>query len=227
MLCFSLPVLHAQETEKTEKEISQAQALCVLGDKVKGYPFYVYGDAESGENNFFPTGYLGDAGDFRVDVYCRELPHQGNTCIKISYGPDRARKLGWAGLYWQYPPNNWGNIPKAYDLTGATKLTFWARGERGREVINRFQVGGIAGKYRDSGVVSVGPVTLSKEWKKYSIDLRNMSNSIIVGNEDKECWPFMQPLSRIIGGFCWATSLMANDDQDIVFYLDEIRYESD
>ena len=53
-----------------------------------------------------------------------------------------------------------------------------------------------------------------------------MDNSIIVSNEDKECWPFMEPLSRIIGGFCWATSL-TDSDNEITFYLDEIRFEKD
>ena len=112
-------------------------------------------------------------------------------------------------------------------MTGATKLTFWARGKYGGEIISKFQVGGITGKYRDSGIASIGPITLSKEWREYTIDLAKMDNYIIVSEEDKECWPFMEPLSRIIGGFCWATSMTVNHNNNITVYLDEIRFEND
>jgi len=207
------------------KEEVETEAACLLGEKVRGFPFYVYKDATSGKNNFFPTGLMGDLSSSDIDNYCKESPYAGSTCIKIVYKKKSGRVYRWAGLYWQYPPNNWGNIPKGYDLTGATKLTFWARGKYGKEVINKLQVGGIAGKYRDSGISSIGPITLSKKWRKYVIDLGSMDNSIIVSNEDKECWPFMEPLSRIIGGFCWAASLI--DNNSITFYLDEIRFEND
>ena len=224
---FDISKARSQAMETSNIEKAKTQAICFLGEKVKSFPFYVYKDGNSAENNFFPTGNMGDFSSAKIDTYCKEMPYAGSTCVKIVYQPKPGQTYGWAGLYWQYPPNNWGNIPKAYDLIGATKLTFWARGKDGGEIINKFQVGGIDGKYRDSGIVSIGPVTLSKEWRKYTINLKNMDNSIIVNNEDKECWPFMEPLSRIIGGFCWATSLMLNNKTGITFYLDEIRFEND
>jgi len=224
---FNTDKLSAETMDSMGKEATEMKAICVLGEKVKEFPFYVYSDADSGENNFFPTGNMGDLNGRDVDAYCDESPYSGSRCVKIVYKIKQGKSFGWVGSYWQYPPNNWGNIPKAYDLTGATKLTFWARGKVGREVINKFQVGGITGKYRDSGIASIGPVTLSKEWKKYTINLKNMNDSIIISNEDRECWPFMEPLSRIIGGFCWATSSKVNDNQGITFYLDEIRFEND
>lgn len=224
---FNINKLSAQTINNTDREKNETKAMCVLGERVKGFPFYVYNDVESSENHFFPTGYMGDFSSFKFDSYCREFPYKGTSCIKITYRADLTQTYGWAGLYWQYPPNNWGSIPKAYDLTGATKLTFWARGEYGKEVINKFQIGGITGKYRDSGVASIGPVILSKEWKKYTIDLTKMDNSIIVSEEDRQCWPFMKSLSRINGGFCWATSTAVNDNRNITFYLDEIRFENE
>lgn len=224
-LLFKMNKLSAQTMTNTERERSVIKALCVLGDRIEGFPFYVYSDAESGENKFFPTGYMGDSSSFKFDPYCREAVYKGKSCIKVTYNLDPGQTYGWVGLYWQYPPNNWANIPKAYDLSGARKLTFWARGQRGGEVISKFQVGGITGKYRDSGVASIGPVTLSKRWKKYTIGLKNMDNPIIVSYEDKQCWPFMHPLVRIIGGFCWATNLKVNDNEGIIFYLDEIKFE--
>jgi len=233
LLFFCILLLAVFSIGKASNKIEQdpagegieAEPFCLLGERVKAFPFYVYKDATSGQNNFFPTGIMGDLNSSDVDNYCKESPYAGSTCVKIVYKKKPGRFYRWAGLYWQYPPNNWGNIPKGYDLTGATKLTFWARGKYGGEAINKFQVGGIAGKYRDSGIASIGPVTLSKKWKKYAIDLRRMDNSIIISSEDKECWPFMEPLSRIIGGFCWAASLQ--DNKGITFYLDEIRFEND
>jgi hypothetical protein len=219
----------SQTAQNPAIENTETKATCVLGSKVNGFPFYVYKDFDSGENNFFPTGMMGDFSDYGVNSSYKESPYAGSSCIKIVYMHKPKQTYGWSGLYWQYPPNNWGNIPKAYDLTGATKLTFWARGQYGGEVINKFQIGGITGKYRDSGIASIGAITLSKKWTKYTINLRNMDNSIIVSNEDKDCWPFMEPLSRIIGGFCWATSLTGNNNYNkgITFYLDEIRFEND
>ena len=217
----------SQAAENSDLVEAETKAFCLLGEKVDSFPFYVYKDADSAENKFFPTGNMGDLSGSEINAYCDESPYSGSRCVKITYKAKPGKAYGWAGLYWQYPANNWGNMPKAYDLTKATKLTFWARGQEGREVINKFQVGGIAGKYRDSGVVSIGPITLSREWKQYTISLKNMDNSIIIHKEDRECWPFMDPLSRVIGGFCWATSPKANDNQGVIFYLDEIRFEND
>ena len=226
-IVFNMCKADSQAAQNPDREKAETKAICFLGERVKSFPFYVYKDADSGENNFFPTGDMGDFNNSGINTFCKESPYAGSSCIKIVYNKKPGQTYHWAGLYWQYSPNNWGNIPKAYDLTGATKLTFWARGKSGGEVINRFQVGGITGKYRDSGVASIGPIILSKEWKKYTINLKDMGNSIIINNENKDCWPFMEPLSRIIGGFCWATSLVANNDEGIIFYLDEIRFEND
>ena len=227
LLAFNVNDAGGQAPGSQSIEEIQARAMCVLGKKVESFPFYVYKDGNSVENNFFQTGNMGDFRTFQGDGYSSESPYEGSSCVKITYDVKQDDEYGWAGLYWQYPPNNWGNIPEAYDLTGAAKLTFWARGKYGGEVINKFQVGGIAGEYRDSGVASIGPITLSEEWKKYTIDLTRMNDSIIVTKEDRECWPFMEPLSRIVGGFCWATSMKANRNNSVTFYLDEIRFEAE
>ncbi|MFA6129778.1 MAG: hypothetical protein WC731_02180 [Candidatus Omnitrophota bacterium] len=224
-LIFDISKAGNQPTEVLSREETVTRATCLLGEKVKDFPFYVYKDANAGENKFFPTGNMGDLSGTEINAFCKESPYAGPTCIKIVYKEKPEQIYGWAGLYWQYPPNNWGTIPKAYDLSGATKLTFWARGKYGGEVINKFQIGGIAGRYRDSGVASIGPIILPKKWNKYTINLKKIDNFIITGYEDKECWPFMEPLSRIIGGFCWATSLKIDNRQNITFYLDEIKFE--
>ncbi|MCD6228393.1 MAG: hypothetical protein J7K17_02825 [Candidatus Omnitrophica bacterium] len=173
------------------------------------FPFYVYADSSSLDNHFVPSGWMPAtaAQDLKMYINWKESPLSGDSCIRIEYTNKSGTR--WAGIYWQNPPNNWGTIPNAgFDLRGATKLTFWARGERGGEIINEFKVGGISsGDYPDSDSASIGPIQLTKEWKKYEIDLRG------------------KDLSYIIGGFCWATNIDVNDPNGIIFYLDEIKYE--
>ena len=193
---------------------------CQPGEKVEEFPFYVYLDAEYAGNHFFPTGHMGDYLDIKIDLYNKENPYSGLTCIKIIY-TGRAYQGGkWTGLYWQDPVNNWGEKLGGYDLTEATKLTFRARGKAGGEILTTFKVGGIIGKYGDSGTNFIGPIVLTKKWTKYAIDLKNVTPQNI------EFCSQMRPISRIIGGFAWATNIDVNHG-GITFYLDEIRYEKD
>ena len=112
----------------------------------------------------------------------------------------------WAGVYWQNPANNWGNRKGGFDLNGATKLTFWARGDKGDERIEEFKIGGVTGDYPDTDTAMIGPVILTKEWREYTIDLRG------------------KDLSYVSGGFAWSTNTDVNA-QSCTFYLDDIKYE--
>jgi len=173
-------------------------------------PFYVYADTNSLDNHFVPSGWMpgqSTAQDVKLDASCKDAPQSGQTCVKVEYQNNSG--VRWAGIYWQNPANNWGAIPNAgFNLQGATKLTFWAKGTNGGEVINEFKMGGISGgEYLDSDTAGIGPVKLTKDWQKYEIDLRG------------------KDLSYVIGGFCWATNIDVNDPKGITFYLDEIRYE--
>jgi bacteriocin-like protein len=146
---------------------------------------------------------MGSAREMRLDE--NAPPKEGTTAEKWSWEP-KDNTLGWVGVYYQYPPNNWGTRPSPYNLNGYKKLTFWAKGEKGGEVINEFKVGGIMGDYSDSDTAGIGPITLTKIWKQYEIELT-----------DRE-------LSQIIGGFAFALNLDGNPN-GATFYLDEIRYE--
>jgi len=156
--------------------------------------------------DYKPTGWMGDLKDINLAVASSDNPHSPPICTKIVYSPKGNN--GWAGIYWQYPANNWGNNSKGYDLTGAEKLTFWARGQVGGERAE-FKVGGITGQYPDSMTtpISTDVVVLSNEWQQYTIDLTG------------------QDLSHVIGGFCWVTNINQNPMGCIV-YLDDIIYES-
>jgi hypothetical protein len=175
--------------------------------KVKGFKkVNIYTDSGDETNNFTPTGWMGDYGDMKLSTKCFITPKKGSTCIKIFYSAKKSQGAGWAGIYWQEPANNWGDVDKGLNLTGAKKLTFYARGDRGGEIIEVFKVGGIKGIYPDTTDVSFGPIMLTKKWKKFTIKLKN------------------KDLTRISGGFGWVTSAETNPD-GMVFYLDEIQYQ--
>jgi len=173
------------------------------------FPFYVYADSGSLDNHFIPSGWMPAtaAKDLRLDTNWKNYAFSGDTCIRVEYKNNSGTR--WAGIYWQNPANNWGTIPNAgLDLQGATKITFWARGDKGGEVIYEFKTGGLAsGEYIDSDSSSIGPIELTTEWKEYTIDLRG------------------KDLSYVIGGFAWATNIDVNDPEGIVFYIDEIKFE--
>jgi len=171
----------------------------------KGFPVYL--DNGYFKNHYIPSGWMGDHGDLRINPNWKENVHSRKSCLKIGYTAKASQGNNWAGFYWQNPENNWGMKEGAgFDLSQATKLTFWARGETGEEVIREFKMGGISGAYPDSDTASLGPIVLTQEWEKYTIDLTGMD------------------LSHIIGGFCWVASAMDNPD-GATFYLDDIIYE--
>ena len=134
---------------------------------------------------------------------------EGKTCIKAVYDISCSlQDQRWGGVYWLNPADNWGERKGGYDLTGATKLVFWARGEKGGEQIAEFKVGGvgISRPFPDSDTAGIGPVILAPEWRQYSIDLRG------------------RDLSYISGGFAWAANTDANPD-GCTFFLDDIHFE--
>jgi hypothetical protein len=176
------------------------------GKKQEVMPFYIYADRSSMNNHFIPSGYMGDFGDVKVDQASKEDPYLGDTCIKIVYSGKATQGARWAGIFWQYPANNWGTVDKGFDLSKAKKLTFWARGAKGGERVEEFKVGGIMGEFSDSDSAALGPVVLNKEWTQYSIDLNG------------------KDLSYIIGGFAWSTNVDVDPD-GATFYLDEIKFE--
>ncbi|MDD4879568.1 MAG: hypothetical protein PHR22_03845 [Candidatus Omnitrophica bacterium] len=162
----------------------------------------VYDDSKAGA--YSPSGWMGDLGSVQVDASSAVKPRSGRYCMRWKYDTTKKGKEGWAGVYWQYPANNWGT-KKGMDLTGYKKLSFWIRGEAGGEVID-VKVGGITGDFPDTCSKELKGLRLSKDWKQYTVDLSGCD------------------LSNVIGGFCWAAD--SNKNSGIVtFYLDGIIYE--
>jgi hypothetical protein len=161
--------------------------------------------------NFPFAGWMGAQSITLNDGYTGN-PHSPPACVKVTYRPGSQR---WAGIYAQYnvrqEGSNWGIRP-GRDLTGYTELIFWAKGERGGEMVE-FKAGGIDSrrdgpqfKYTDSFEKSLGTVKLGKNWQRYELEL---------ADED---------LSSVIGGFCWVAKAGLNPN-GMTFYIDTITYE--
>lgn len=164
-------------------------------------PFSVYEDRGSAGNHYIPSGWMGNAKATKMDDGCTVNPHGGKTCLKVEYGATD----NWAGIVWQDPINDWGDLAGGSNITGAKKLKFWARGEKGEEVVSfKFGILGSDKKFSDSANGEMTDVKLTKEWTEYSFDLAG------------------KDLTRIKTGFCWS---LAGQASPVVFYLDDIRFE--
>ena len=163
-------------------------------------PLIVYGE-ESDAPTFVPAGWMGDAKSITVDPAWATKPQSGKTCMRCEFNASQ----GWGGVVWQSPANDWGDKGGGYDLTGAKKLTFWARGDAGGEVVS-FQFGLIPKdkKFPDTAKGALDKVTLTADWQRYEI---------AVSDRD---------LTRIKTGFVWT---LASSGKPIVFFLDNIRWE--
>ncbi len=121
--------------------------------------------ADGAPARWWATGFMGDAANLRVDLHCREKPASGETCLRVAY-----TGAGWAGLFWQDPVNDWNQRPGGFNLTGAKRLVFKARGAKGGERAT-FQCGLGNGACPDSGGAKLENVALTRNWKTYAIDL--------------------------------------------------------
>jgi hypothetical protein len=144
---------------------------------------------------------MGDNASLALDLHCTDNPRSGPFCMKLQFKSPR----GFGGIAAQDPPNDWGDQPGGFNLAGASKLTFWARGEQGGETVT-FKLGvlGADKKYSDSDHAELPDVQLTKDWKQYTIDLSGRN------------------LARIKTGFVW---VLAANGAPVTFYLDDIQYE--
>lgn len=161
-------------------------------------PVVVY--ADDVVPNWHPSGWMGNHGAIKVDPAYTVNPRSGLVSFKVDYlAPD-----GFAGIAWQYPPNDWGDLPAAFNATGAKKLSFWARGDKGGEKVEfKFGILDKSKKFPDSASGGI-QVTLTPEWKQYSIDVEGLD------------------LSTIKTGFVWS---LAGQGKPLTFFLDDIKFE--
>lgn len=164
--------------------------------KPLGLPLVIYRDGTL-ESPYVPSGSMGERnGEIRMAYDHRDRPHRGSSCMRVS-----APAQAWSGMNWQHPPNDWGERAGGFDLSGAKKLHFWARGKAGGETV-LFTVGGIGpeARYPDSLKVD-HKVKLTSEWQEVVIHLAG------------------QDLSRVKTPFHWSLTTGASA---VEFFLDEI-----
>jgi hypothetical protein len=181
---------------------------------------YVYRDYCDASNKYNQPAFMGNIYSNVPLMNHRAEGINGSTGIEATVNFNHHN---WGGYFFTVPvfdegsdkprPGYGNDKGVGLDLTGAKKLTFYAKGSEGGERVEFFTAGlghgDATSKYPDSSQkVSLGYVSLTTEWKKYEIDVskRNMSS--------------------ITCGFGWAASNDQNSGKTSVrFFFDEVRFE--
>jgi hypothetical protein len=178
-----------------------AESQASASGKAARLPLIIYADQGSAKNHYFPSGWMGNVKAIKMDEGCRIRPHSGATCLRFEYHDP----ADWGGVVWQDPAEDWGDKAGGWNLTGAKRLTFWARGNQGGEEVSfKFGILDKVKPHHDSASGSLDEVKLTPEWKQYTIDLAGKN------------------LADIKSGFCWSTKGQGNP---LTFFLDDIQYE--
>lgn len=161
-------------------------------------------------DHYSPDGFFGDGetrGRLELAKQCPDrAPGALGDCYTVTYRPGVKR---FAGIFWQFPHNNWGFWPGLEVAPGATRITFRARGSLGTEVLNAG-----AGQrdspnaHRDAFKLEETTVALTREWKTHEVQFRGAA---------------YQGDSGVIGAFMF-TLRAPDDDATTVLYLDDIRW---
>jgi hypothetical protein len=169
---------------------------------------------------FVSSGFMGDGnmagpitmipaktGDSTDCNGMRSSSTASGSCHVITYAPPASGGMGWGGVYWQYPANNWGTKSGYAVPAGAKKVSFQAKGAKGGEKV-QFLAGGIVGAmqpYTDS-IKATATVTLTTTWAAYSIDLTGQS------------------YTSVLGGFGW-TMTATDAGTSGGFFVDDIQWQ--
>jgi|GEM_PF-790652 len=164
---------------------------CIFGGEVS-LPFAI-------DDYYFPSGFMGDQGGIVMDDSCpNRAGDELGSCHAVTFTPGSG---GWGGVFWQYPENNWkeaGDPPGLDVADGATKITFWAWGATGGEVVTFG-----AGYAADGFERGTGEVTLTTTPTEYTIDLTGAT------------------YTEIAGAFSWVSAAAVN------FFIDDIEYSNE
>jgi hypothetical protein len=165
---------------------------------------------------YVASGFMGDGatdGLIVADNTCQTPRPAGavGQCYRFTY---HKGAMGWGGVYWQYPANNWGTSPGKRIAPGATKIRFYAAGAQGGEPVSFITLGinDPMGTYHDPPTVTVVQ-TLTTTMTPYEINLTG------------------QTYDAVIGGFGWvappagATLQQADGGPPLVFDVDGIEWE--
>ncbi|MDR2442197.1 MAG: hypothetical protein LBE31_01595 [Deltaproteobacteria bacterium] len=184
---------------------------------------YIYRDYVDGANNYTQKAWMGNNYKNIPEMNEAAEGRDGTTGILAELD---LTNHSWGGYLFingllqagsTLPELDFGDNKTGLDLTGATKLVFYARGEKGGESVSFFlgglgmEMGKKSAPHADSAPqVSLGYVTLKDSWERYEIPLSHLNRDLI----------------SIACGFGWVTNDVSNSDSKLVrFYLDDIYFE--
>ena len=141
--------------------------LRVKGEAKPRMPVPIYEDGFE-SMPWVPSGWMGNVDDLTLDGDYADNTQSGTAAIRMRY----TGTFNWVGVAWQDPPNNWGDQDGGFDLTGASAVELWARGEYGGEKVT-FGVGLLASDraYPDSSIQKTETIALTSEWQRYRVSL--------------------------------------------------------
>jgi hypothetical protein len=151
-----------------------------------------------------PSGFMGDGetpGAIAVteDACTGSRGGEGQgTCRQFTWRPGR---VGWAGVFWQYPEANWGTLPGLAIPEGATEVTLWAWGATGGEEV-KF-LAGIGGAAADGFAAESTVFTLTTTPTQYRVAL-----------------PTATLPNELVGAFGW----VSGDTGGASFFVDDIQW---
>lgn len=152
------------------------------------------------DDHWSPSGFMGDGaqpGGIVVD----ECAARGDAaavglCRRFTWTPGAA---GWAGVFWQYPENNWGSLPGLAIAPGATEVSFLAWGAAGDE---RVTFG--AGMADADGFAAMAPTqVLTTTPTRYTVSLAEVI------------------YDEVVGAFTWTANEAA---APVVFHVDDLTW---
>jgi hypothetical protein len=158
------------------------------------------------DNLFAASGYMGDGANPGVITDSQACPqragaHEGK-CHKFTWNP-AGGALGWAGVYWQFPANNWGTQTGQILPAGAKSISFYAWGSKGGETVAFF-----AGlQPYDGFYVASNAIALTTTPTQYTLNLSKVS------------------YGKVIGGFGWSDNVHGADP--VVFYIDDVEWTAE
>lgn len=163
-------------------------------------PLVVFDEPGRERPPFAPSGWMGNTKALKLDERCPTTPKAGKACVRIDYtAPD-----GWAGICWQDPPDDFGDKPGGWDVTGAKHLTVWVRGEAGTEEVTvGFGLVGDDKPFPDTARGRREKLRLTTDWQQVRL-------------------PLAGDLTRIKSGF---VITLVGAGRPVTVYLDDCRFE--
>jgi hypothetical protein len=159
----------------------------------------------------------------------------------IGYPPG-ATSMGWAGVAWQHPANNWGTMPGYAIPAGATKVSFWAKGSKGGEVVTFFAGGNASptpqAPCADPVNATTSKVTLTTTWAQYMMTLGSLTGTVAytggvltgfgfaIGTADQPMADAGAPADAASGDASGAAGDAApGGGEPTTFYVDDIQWQ--